>query len=218
MIIHTITTAYMGSHSYLLIEDGHAIIIDVGDADAVIETVREAKAEVDFCVVTHEHCDHILGCTTIRNEFDCKVYASEKCNENMKSSRRNFSQYYNAFIGIQTKLETDQKKEIEPFTEHADIVFSQELTLEWHGHSVCMHETPGHSQGSICILLDDRILFSGDTLLRDVATGVGFVGSSREQLLTDTLPWLQRLPKNMTVYPGHGESFCLGERMNRPIA
>ncbi len=40
MEIRTITTSYMGSHSYILIDDGHGIVIDPGDAEFVVNAIQ----------------------------------------------------------------------------------------------------------------------------------------------------------------------------------
>lgn len=217
MKIETLTSEYLGSHSYLLIERNHAIIIDIGDSEKVIHKVYQIGVTVDFCILTHEHCDHIMGCSNIREKFTCKVYASFACNKNMSNEKTNFSRYYNAFVSIQEKYSREQQKEIIPFTEYADEVFCNEMIIEWQGHKILLHETPGHSLGSICVLVDNEYLFSGDTLLKDDLTGVNFVGSNKEQLLKETIPWLKRLNGNIMVYPGHGNSFILKERLARPI-
>ena len=162
MEVFTLTTQYAGSHSYLLIEKGHCVLIDIGDPDLVIKSISEKGIALDFCIITHEHCDHIFGCSKVKSAFGCKIYASAECNSNMGNSRRNFSHYYNAFVSVQENLPINQKGEMDPFIECADIVFSDELKLEWMGHSFVLHKTPGHSQGSSCILFDEQYLFSGD--------------------------------------------------------
>ena len=217
MEIVTITTDYMESHMYLVIESGHALVIDLGDPDLIVRTVEEKKASIDFCILTHEHCDHSLGSIAIRDKYKCRVYASSKCNEGLKSSRNNFSRYYNAFSEIQTKYEKHSKRFIEPFSADVDETFDGEMQIEWRGHSIYLRETPGHSQGSICILVDGNILFSGDSLLKDEATGTKFVGSSSEDLYKYTMPWFKTLPEDTIVYAGHGDRFLLKERMKEDL-
>jgi glyoxylase-like metal-dependent hydrolase (beta-lactamase superfamily II) len=70
--------------------------------------------------------------------------------------------------------------------------------------------TPGHTQGSICLLSEqDRILFSGDTVFTDGAFGrYDFPGSSREQL-AKSLDRLSVLDIE-GLYPGHGEPVDAG--------
>lgn len=213
MNIIVLTTSYMESHCYLLAENGHAIAIDPGDAELVAETVRKENLTLDMCIVTHEHCDHIYGCTGVRENFHCKVLASRLCSLNMQNPRKNFSQYFDAFIELQTKLPPDQQRGIPPFTVCADEVFEREKCFDWQGHSFYLRETPGHSPGSICILADSSILFSGDTLMKDDAARTEFPGGSQKQLRENTMPWLESLPPEVRVYPGHGDSFLLGDKL-----
>jgi hydroxyacylglutathione hydrolase len=62
--------------------------------------------------------------------------------------------------------------------------------------------TPGHTRGSVCILVDDVAMLTGDTLFigncgrTDLADG-----SDREMFAT--LQRLKKLPDALIVYPGH---------------
>ncbi len=140
-----------------------------------------------------------------------------KCDMNMRDSRRNFSRYYNVFVDLQEKQSRETQMNINPFIAYADFLFEKEKIITWMWHTLYLRETPGHSEGSICILVDDKYLFSGDTLLKDDLTGVGFLGGNKEALINNTLPWLMSLPRNLRVFPGHGDSFYLKERLSKPI-
>ena len=217
MNIITLTGRCMESNCYLLVEQEHAIVIDPGDAELLLPIIKAKKLHFDFGILTHEHCDHVFGCTALQHELGIMFYASETCDRNLRDARRNFSQYYEAFVSIQTKVPVESQIVMPPFTTHADHVFTGEMELDWQGHKFLMHETPGHSPGSICILLDKGILFSGDTVLPNDLTGLRFTGGSRKRLQEETLPWLSSLPKEAMVYPGHGPAFNLGERLLEPI-
>lgn len=57
----------------------------------------------------------------------------------------------------------------------ADRSFEDHLTLEWQGNKIRLFECPGHSLGSICILVNNEILFSGDRLFRDYRQQQGYL-------------------------------------------
>ena len=213
MRIRTLTTDYMESHCYLLIEDGHTVVIDPGDASLVRRAVAEESVAVDLAILTHEHCDHVIGCSEVRDAFQCRMISSRTCNENLMDNKKNFSRYFNALVDLQSKYRKEIQKGIAPFTTHADEVFDGEMSISWMGHTLYLRETPGHSPGSICILLDENFLLSGDTLMRDDDTGTQFIGGSKKQLREITIPWLRSLPEGLTVYPGHGDAFRLGDRL-----
>lgn len=213
MHIRTLTTQYYSSHSYLIIENGRAFLIDPGDAGIVSKALSEEGVELDFGILTHEHCDHVCGCSAIREKFGCKMIASVTCDKNLRNCRRNYSQYYDAFIEVQTRIPPETQKRMDPFTTYADEIFEGEKIIEWNGHKILLHETPGHSQGSICIVIDNEMLFSGDTLMKDDSTETNFIGGDKAQLAEVTMPWLKSLPGRMTVYSGHGETFLLGDKL-----
>lgn len=213
MHIRSIKTGYMDSNIHIVIEDEHAIIVDPGEYDLLAEAIKNLK--VDLCILTHEHCDHISGCEALRRESGCKVISSEKCDAGLKDSRKNFSRYYNSFVEIQNKIPANRLKKIDVLTTYADLTFTKEKIIDWRGHSLCLRETPGHSPGSICIIVDGTVMFSGDTLFKDDETGTHFMGGDGKQFKEETIPWLRSLPDNIIVYAGHGECFTLGERLKR---
>ena len=217
MKIICLTTGYMDSHCYLLEEQGHAVVIDPGDAEIVLPALSEKRLQADFGILTHEHCDHILGCTELQEKLGIPFYASRACHQNMQDMKKNFSRYFDAFVGVQTKVPAENRKSMPHFTAKADRVFDGDLTLDWQGSRLELRETPGHSQGSICVLVNHLELFAGDIVFADEMTSLRFIGSSREELETVTLPWLKGLPPGLRVWPGHGPSFLLGERLQKPI-
>ena len=80
-------------------------------------------------------------------------------------------------------------------------------------HKIFLKETPGHSKGSICILVDEKILFSGDTLVTGHETILRLPGGSKKDFAGITLPYLESLDREIMVYPGHGEPQKLAEFM-----
>lgn len=72
-----------------------------------------------------------------------------------------------------------------------------------------MH-TPGHTEGSVCLLSDDEaLLFSGDTLFAGGWGRVDLPGGDA-QLMAGSLARLTALPDGTTVLPGHGAATTIG--------
>jgi len=61
--------------------------------------------------------------------------------------------------------------------------------------------TPGHTPGSQCFLVDDRLV-SGDTLFLEGCGRTDFPGSDTAQMF-ESLQRLASLPGDVIVYPGH---------------
>jgi glyoxylase-like metal-dependent hydrolase (beta-lactamase superfamily II) len=66
--------------------------------------------------------------------------------------------------------------------------------------------TPGHSQGSIC-LLGKGFIFSGDTLFNGSYGRVDFPGGSAEDIAKSLEKLAEIITPGMKVCPGHGQVF-----------
>jgi hydroxyacylglutathione hydrolase len=70
--------------------------------------------------------------------------------------------------------------------------------------------TPGHTEGSICLLANDqRLLFTGDTLFRAGLGRVDLPGASPEAMV-ESLSRLSTLEPDLRVLPGHGPESTIG--------
>ena len=80
-------------------------------------------------------------------------------------------------------------------------------------------ETPGHSEGSICLYCADAgVLFSGDTLFSDGRFGrTDFEHGSMEKMLETLQRKFAHIPDDVIVYPGHEAATTMGrERALNP--
>lgn len=76
--------------------------------------------------------------------------------------------------------------------------------------------TPGHSQGSICLLGKD-LIFTGDTLFAGSIGRYDLPGGSIVEI-KESLKKLMILPDYTKVYPGHGPTSTIGEeKRNNPF-
>ncbi|TRZ73424.1 MAG: MBL fold metallo-hydrolase [Actinobacteria bacterium] len=66
---------------------------------------------------------------------------------------------------------------------------------------ICLVHTPGHTPGSQCFLVDNRLI-AGDTLFLEGCGRTDLPGSDPSQMF-DSLQTLAALPDQTVVYPGH---------------
>jgi glyoxylase-like metal-dependent hydrolase (beta-lactamase superfamily II) len=70
--------------------------------------------------------------------------------------------------------------------------------------------TPGHTEGSVCLLdRDEGRLYSGDTLFAGSFGRVDLPGGSAEEMV-DSLDRLRRFDDGLRVFPGHGGKTTIG--------
>ena len=216
MKIARFETCYWQSNMYLIIDNGHCIIIDPCEIAQAKDILYENNLILDYAFLTHEHCDHLTGADWARS-VGAKIICSHTCAQKIKDPRLNAARYYNDSSQVQKKLKGTDVPISEDFVCQADIYFDSTLALEWENHIVNFVMTPGHSSGSMCILFDSNILFAGDSLLENEPTNTRFPSGSRRQFEEITLPWIITLNENTTVYPGHFKEFTLGDRLKKKI-
>ncbi|MDO5111459.1 MAG: MBL fold metallo-hydrolase [Clostridia bacterium] len=212
MEILTFTTPYLSSHTYLLTENGHALIIDPCEMEEIKDVLQKEGLQLDRALLTHEHDDHITGVNWVRGTLHVPVLCSAACAHNIQDPRLNYSYYFELTKSAMQELVVDESVTLAPFSCEADESFEVETTIRWQGHTLLLHETPGHSRGCICILVDDAALFTGDTLL-PVPTATRYKTGSRKDFNEIAVPYLRSLDPALTVYPGHYAPFNLGERL-----
>lgn len=213
MEVHAFLTQYMRSMTYVVTEGERAFLVDPCEMDAVKAAL--GGRTVDFAFLTHEHYDHISG-TDWARALGAEIVASAACDRNLGDVKLNHSKYYGAFCAAQERLRGDPIPKVQAYATHADRTFEEELTTEWNGHALFFRSTPGHSTGGACLLVDGKLLFSGDTVFRDVLSNPDMMCGSAEDLAASTA-WVLSLPEDVLVYPGHYESFTVRERKERKI-
>ena len=195
-------------NSYCLMHNRHVIVIDPVLTDELKQYL--ALNVIDFAILTHEHYDHICCVNDFQKEYGAPVLCGEKAVLGLSDPSINMSRYVEFLATVipfgSHDVESTEYKCV------ADNALSDEQFIEWQGHSLLIKDTPGHSKGSICILLDNQYLFSGDTLFKDYPTATRMPGGSTKEYRKITVPWLDSLPQDILVYPGHLTPFRLSER------
>ena len=74
------------------------------------------------------------------------------------------------------------------------------LNLE---HLIRLYSTPGHSLGSICAVVDDKCIFTGDSLL-NVPVVTKLPGGSKKDYFEKTKVFFSKFDDDILVFPGHG--------------
>ena len=206
MKIERIVSSLLDSNMYIIEEDGHTIIFDPCNKDVNISTKK-----TDYIILTHEHYDHISGVNKYKEITDALVICCFECAENIVDPKKNMSHYFESFWDIQTWTDKVFTEKVEDYSCTADVTFGQEYSLCWQGHNIYFRHTPGHSAGSSCVVVDDKIMFSGDSLIKGYKPSLRFPGGSRKRWNEETVPFLRKIKRDILVYPGHFDSFYLSE-------
>ena len=190
MNIITICTDIFQSNTYIITSEKSAIIIDPSGSDKIYELIKnrlEGK-QLKAVLFTHGHFDHIA----LGHKFEQKVQSYiHRLDEKMLYT----AQPLGKRLGF----------DIKPFRADNNLDGGEELIFD--NIVVKVLHTPGHSQGSVCFVIDNSI-FSGDTLFNNSIGRTDFIGGSFEQI-KKSINSLFLLDGDYDIYPGHGESTTL---------
>jgi len=202
MIIRPIPGGMFDSTSYLVGENGKALLIDAGvKSESVLAAAKEENLTIEKIILTHGHVDHILELDRIAEQTNAKAYIHVDDEAALNDARYNIS----AFVGKAATFEC--KYEV---LRDGSVIRLGELEFR-------IIHTPGHTPGSICIQAENN-LFSGDTLFNCGYGRVDLPNGSFEDIYKSIVDKLFVLPDDMTVYPGHGSSTTIEkERRTNPI-
>lgn len=184
-------------NSYLVTQDGvEGVLIDCASPD-LLDKVYKLGVKVRAVLLTHGHFDHVSGCRAFAED-----YASFYCSE--KEKPLIFSkEYLGIFGGVK----------VPRFEINRELNDGEEFEL--CGLNIKVIETPGHTAGSVCYLIED-CLFTGDTLFRGSVGRTDLpTGNSAE--LMKSLKKLAMLEGDYKVYCGHDADTTLCyERLHNP--
>jgi glyoxylase-like metal-dependent hydrolase (beta-lactamase superfamily II) len=92
-------------------------------------------------------------------------------------------------------------------------VVAEPGTWEWGALRVRGFATPGHSDDMVAFVIDDEVVFTGDTLFKDA---VG--GGDLAQVKASVMDGFMTLPDEVRVLPGHTDETTIGrERQENPF-
>ncbi len=170
------------------------VIIDPGyEAGAIMDTLADMGRKPTAIFLTHGHFDHVGAVPALVNHFDCRLWVHKK--DWALSESELYPLANQAFPHLR--------------------FFEQEKVVTEAGMDFAVHHTPGHTEGSVCLVCENA-LFTGDTLFAGSCGRTDLYGGDNRKMQA-SLAYLHSLISNHEVYPGHGSNSCLdAERRYNP--
>ncbi|MBM7624240.1 MBL fold metallo-hydrolase [Sporohalobacter salinus] len=214
----TIIRIPMGkSNSYLIKgEDGY-ILVDAGmpgKIETIERTLNDCNAnfsDINLIIITHVHNDHVGSLYDIKKKSKASVLIHEKEKKTLNKGYNKFPDGTMFFSKIISSIANNlffSKDQFKPV--NADIVISDEYNLSDHGVDGRIIHTPGHTEGSISVILQDEYCIIGDTLFNMLPNSVyPPFANDQDELLKS---WNKLREYNcIKYYPGHGKEFGLAK-------
>lgn len=191
------------ANCYLLIdeESGEAAIVDPAWYGEVVKKALENEnITLKYVLLTHGHFDHIFGVYGLQSQEGAKVVIHSKDAGHLLDPKKSLAEGN--------------------FPEHqypvnADILVKDGDILKLGNEEIKVMSTPGHTEGSVCYVLEkERVIFSGDTLFCMTAGRTDFFDGSDEKMIA-SLKRLIALEGDYRVLPGHNRETTLESERKR---
>ena len=191
---------------------GEAIVIDPGlglnpaakGAPAhLLVRLRALGLRLTQILITHAHIDHVGGALALKQATGAPILLHQADLPLLGMMERQAS-----WLGIAP-----------PPVAPPDASAEDGLHVGLSGLEGEILHTPGHTEGSICVLFADAgILFAGDTLFAGSVGRTDLPGGDSRTILRSIQTRLLPLPDHVLVVPGHGEETTIGaERESNPF-
>ena len=207
---------HMGFDTVYVVKGESVILIDGGDPHKLmdfekgIENASIRPEEIELIILTHGHWDHIGSTKDIIDLTGAKVLMHQSDMHFLEEAYPSQPPGLTSWGKISIALVNLYSPYIKIPTFEVDIVMGdEELSLIEYGIPGKLIHTPGHSRGSVSVLLDGGEAFVGDLAMNKLpmrfSPGLPIYGDDI-QVVKES--WMKLLGMGAKiVYPAHGKSF-----------
>lgn len=200
MKVYTLPNGPFMVNSYLVANGKKAFIIDPGSGiKPILVKAESEKLHVEAIIATHGHIDHVDGVNRVKEKYKVPFYMNDLDMDLLKTLKMQARMF-----GVPDPGSVAPDRNL-PLS--GDIKVAG-LTLE-------LYHTPGHSQGSVSIKIED-VLFSGDTLFNFSIGRSDLPGGNFIDLINSIKNKILIMPDDTRVLSGHGPETTVGreKKMN----
>jgi glyoxylase-like metal-dependent hydrolase (beta-lactamase superfamily II) len=181
-----------------------AMVIDPGDQiDEILAILRQENLTLKYIVVTHAHIDHVGGAMKLKAATGAPILLNQNDLALLK-----MLDIQATWLGMRP-----------PGQVQVDESVGDGRTLKVGNIESSVIETPGHTEGSICLFFpQEKKLIAGDTLFAGSIGRTDLPGGSFDKIMRSLRTRVLALPDDTQVVPGHGPLTTIGtERETNPF-
>jgi len=191
------------TNCYIISDDQkNCLIFDPGEESTKIEAlVKKKNLKPMAILLTHAHFDHIGAVDDIRERYSVPVYLHHLEKDWLSRPNLNGSGKYATVPDYRMK--------------DADVLLTDEKTLEIGSFKMDIFHTPGHSPGSVSFSFGkEGFAIVGDVIFRGSIGRTDLIDGSEKRLLQSIEESILPLPKHMILYSGHGPETTPEQELN----
>jgi len=211
----SIQTITLGGANCFLVCDKGVILVDAGTPgqhEKIIKQIKRLKLDphdIELILITHGHGDHFGSAQKIKSLTGAKLAVHKEDAAIVRDGKKVFPPgltRWGRFMACAWKpmFSLINYEGIEP-----DILLEEEFALAAFGIKGRIIHTPGHTAGSVSVLLEGGEAIVGDLAMNGFpmrrGAGMPIFGNSEKEIRES---WKKLLDAGARViYPGHGHPF-----------
>ena len=198
MRIANLVLGPIGTNCYIVGNDKSAIIIDPASGyQKILDELKKFSGAVTHIFYTHGHWDHTGSGVQVKEATSASVLMNRSDLSYLDITRSAF------FSWVE---DTGSPAQPDAFVKDGQEIVSGDMIIR-------IIFTPGHTPGSICLLIEDN-LFSGDTLFCNSVGRTDFPGGDTGMIMSSIEERIFTLADDVKVFPGHGPATSVGIEKN----
>lgn len=202
------------SNAYLVVNGEHSALVDAGVSgklDKITDALKSqnlAPNDINLIIMTHTHYDHCGTLSELKKLTGAQIVVQAEEASNLREGftplPRGTRWYSKAIVFLGDRLLPSRAGSFDPV--EPDIVVEESCDLNQYGLPGTAVHTPGHTAGSMSILVDGEHALVGDTMFHI------FKNSAMPPLANDVPELLGSWERLLETgcerfYPGHGSPF-----------
>lgn len=205
------------SIAYLVESDASLVLVDAGMPRYEHRVLRRMRAlghdSLRLIFVTHGHLDHYGSAAALRRLTGAPIAVHRADAEAMARGDTPLG-FVRGTGWVMWALLRLFGPHVRPEPTPPDLLLEDGDALRAYGLDASVLHTPGHTPGSSCLIVEERLAFVGDLLSTTLRPRVQRTFGHDWSLIAASLARLQAL-RPAWVYPGHGPHPLSGEALQR---
>jgi glyoxylase-like metal-dependent hydrolase (beta-lactamase superfamily II) len=196
--IATIATGTFKENCYVVTHpgSGDCLVVDPGAEEAFLDAYLASRnVTPQKIVLTHGHFDHLGAADALMQRYGipCEAHANE---ERLVRQAATYAFRFERGAALRVP--------------RGLTYFTGESSLSWNGRPVDVLPTPGHTAGSVALVLGGAFVFTGDTLFHEYVGPTTYPESDPAAIVASVALLLDTLADACVIFPGHGKPWTIG--------
>lgn len=209
------------ANAYLVV-DRKSILVDAGvpnEADKILSAVKRAGVDpkdISLILHTHGHVDHAGSTAELKRRLGVPVAVHAQDAFMLRTGTNGTVNPINFEASVYKRILVKPFEPCEP-----DLVIEKEMTLKEFGVNARVAFTPGHTNGSLSVLLGNREAIIGDVMMGGLMGGNLFPSRPAYHYFFENFNEIKSSIKKVIdykpslVYVGHGGPITLDAIVKR---